>query len=107
MLKNEADLKRFLTNLNKEDIHFTKHFYEKQEFDRKYLSEELLIKSLKNINNFLGFQDQSKDVAEKYRIGIKLSEKYNLVIICEVRNKSLYIITSWMTNRKWQKAIQK
>jgi len=107
MAKTEAELKKFLENVNREDIHFTNHFYDKQQFDRKYLSEDLTIKSLKDIKNFLGFQNQSKDNKEKYRIGIKLSGKYNLVVICEVRDKSLYIITTWKTNRRWQKSTQK
>ena len=107
MTKSEVELKKFLEDINKEDIHFKKHFYDKQELDRKFLSEELVIKTLKNITNFLGFQDQSKSTLEKYRIGIKLSGKYNLVVVCELRNKSLYIITSWKTSRRWQKAIQK
>ena len=85
MVKSEEELKKFLENINKEDIHFKKHFYDKQELDRKYLSEELVIKALKNTNNFLGFQDQSKDAAEKYRIGFKLSGRYNLVAVCEVK----------------------
>lgn len=107
MAKNEKELKEFLNNLNNEDIHFKSHFYDKQEADRKYLTEDIVIKALKNTTSFLGFQDQTKDNLEKYRIGIKLSGRYDLVVICEVKDKSLYIITSWKTSRKWQKAIQK
>lgn len=107
MVKNEEELKKFLENIDKENINFKSHFYDKQELDRKYLTEELIIKTIKNTSNFLGFQNQSSNNLEKYRIGVKLSGKYDLVIICEIKDKSLYIITAWKTSRKWQKAIQK
>jgi hypothetical protein len=107
MAKNEAELKKFLENIDREDINFKKHFYDKQELDRNYLSEELVIKSLKDTNNFLGFQDQSKNNVEQYRIGVKISEKYDLVAVFEIKDKVLNIITAWKTSRKWQKAVQK
>ncbi|MFH1500431.1 MAG: hypothetical protein ABIE22_00615 [archaeon] len=107
MAKSEAELKNFLKEIKGKEIIFKPHFYDKQRQDRLYLSEELIINSLKDPDKFLGFQDQSKENVEKYRIAIKLSGSYNLVIICEIKNKSLYIITSWKTSRKWQKAIQK
>jgi len=106
MVKNEEELKKFLEEIKKNSIIFKKHFYDKKQ-DREYLNEELIINALKNIENFLGFQDQSKDTNEKYRIGIKLSSKYSLTLVCEIKNKSLYIITAWKTSRKWQKAMQK
>jgi hypothetical protein len=107
MSKNKEELMRFLENLDKDNIHFRAHFYEKREFDRKYLTEELIISALKDTNKLIGFQDQSKTNNEKYRIGIKLSNEYTLVIICELTDKDLYIKTAWKTSRKWQKATQK
>ena len=106
MVKNEVELKEFLNQLKREDITFKKHFYDKQQ-DRQYLSEELIVKSLKDLGNILGIQDQSKDGIERYRIGIKLSSNYDLVVICEIKDKNLYITTAWKTSRKWQKSIQK
>jgi len=103
----EERLKDFLKNIKEEDILFKKHFYEKKEKDRQYLNETLIIKSLKNINNLQGFQKQIINNEEVYRIGIKLSNKYNLVIISKIKGKNLYIITAWKTNRKWQKSVQK
>jgi hypothetical protein len=55
----------------------------------------------------LGFQDQSKNNVEQYRIGVKISEKYDLVAVFEIKDKVLNIITAWKTSRKWQKAVQK
>lgn len=107
MGKDKPELIKFLSGLKKEDISFSKHFYEKQEIDRKYLTEEIVIDALKNTNSLLGVQDQSKENNEKYRLGIKLSNEYTLVVICELRNKGLYIKTAWKTSRRWQKAAQK
>mgnify|MGYP001559141267 CR=1 FL=1 len=107
MNKNASEVKEMLKNIKKEDIHFKKHFYDKQKEDRPYLNENLIIDSLRNISNFLGVQDQSKRNIEKYRIGIKLSNEYDLVVIIEIENKGLYIKTAWKTSRKWQKATQK
>jgi len=106
MIENLGGLKIFLRNLEKEGVIFKKHFYEKIE-DRPYLTEGLIFDSLKNIENILGFQKQIVGNKERFRIGIKLSSKYNLVIVCEIEGKNLYIVTVWKTSRKWQKAIQK
>jgi len=106
-MEEEERLKDFLRNIKEEDISFKKHFYEKKEKDRQYLNEKLIIKSLKDTANLQGFQKQVINNEEIYRIGIKLSNKYNLVIISKIEGKNLYIITAWKTNRKWQKSIQK
>ena len=107
MVKTEEDLKKFLEEVNNKNTVFNPHFYEKQK-DRQYLSEDLVINALKNKSNFIGFQDQSKEGKEKYRIGVKLSGKYDLVVVGEIKdNKHLNIITAWKTSRKWQKSIQK
>ena len=44
---------------------------------------------------------------KKYKIWIKLSNKYSLVLIIVILKKALYIITGWNTDRQWQKKIQK
>ncbi len=106
MGKSKEELKEYLERIKKDKIIFKKHFYDKKETDRKYLNEELVISSLRDIKNFIGFQDQSEEI-EKYRIAVKLSGRYNLVIVCEIKDKNLYIITAWKTSRRWQKAMQK
>jgi len=107
MAKNEEELKKFLKKIKRENIIFRPHFYDKQKEDRQYLSESLVINSIRDIGRFFGFQDQSTKEIEKYRVAIKLSSKYTLVVVSEVKDKNLYIITAWKTSRKWQKAIQK
>ena len=106
MINNVEKMKKFLGELEKENIIFKPHFYHKIK-DRPYLDEQLIIESLKNVDSLLGFQKQISEDNEKYRIGIKLSGNYDLVIIAEIKDKNLYIITAWKTSRKWQKSIQK
>ena len=64
---------------------------------------------LKKTDRLLKVEDQPsrRKGEEKYKLWIKLSNKYSLVIIAAISKKDLYIITSWNTDRKWQKAIQK
>lgn len=106
MAETLEELKKILKNLKKEDIIFKPYFYTKN-LERPYLNEEFVIQSLKNINNLMGFQKQLTKGEQRYRIGIKLSNKYALVIVSQIKDKNLYIITAWKTSRKWQKAIQK
>jgi len=106
-INNLSDLKDFLKRIEKANIFFKPHFYEKKEKDRLYLDEKMVVDSLKNINQIQGFQRQIVNDEERYRLGIKLSNKYNLVIIFKIESKNLYIITAWKTNRKWQKAMKK
>jgi len=107
MVDNVKEMKEFLDNIENKNIKFRKHFYDKMKADRKYLNESLVINSLKNTENLQGFQKQIVRGEERYRIGIKLSSNYNLVVIAKIINKDLYIISAWKTNRKWEKAIQK
>jgi hypothetical protein len=99
--------KNFLKELDKDEIRFSPHFYEKRKVDRIYLTEKLILDSLKDVDNIQGFQKQKINQEERYRIGIKLSNKFNLVVISKLLGKSLYIITAWKSNRKWEKTIQK
>lgn len=107
MFENISDLKKFLRGLNKSNILFSPHFHEKSEIDRAYLTEELIQNSFKDIKNIIGFQKQRINNEKRYRVGIRLSNKYNLIIVCKLSRKGLYIITAWKSDRKWEKAIQK
>ena len=107
MFEKISDFKKFLRDLDKSNILFSPHFYEKSKTDRVYLTEELIQNSFKDIKNIIGFQKQKTNNEERYKIGIKLSNYYNLVIVCKLLRKGLYIITAWKSDRKWEKAIQK
>lgn len=106
MVETLEELKKLLKNLKRENIIFKPYFYTKN-IERPYLNEELVIRALRDINNLIGLQKQIVEDEERYRIGIKLSNRYTLVIVVQIKDKNLYIITAWKTSRKWQKAIQK
>jgi len=103
------NVKKFLETINEENIKFKQHFYERT-LDRP-ISDALIKKYLKKTENILKVEEQpSKRKDEhKYKIWIKLSNKYSLVVVAAIPDsrKDLYIITGWNTDRKWQKAIQK
>ena len=99
LLKEE--LKRRITR-----IKFHPHFYY-QIKKRPYLSEAMVKTILSDFNNYLGFQIQKVNGESRYRIGVALSRKYTFVIVLEVAEEHLNIITVWKTNRKWQKSMQK
>ncbi|MBU0760973.1 MAG: hypothetical protein KJ600_05715 [Nanoarchaeota archaeon] len=105
MLKTLAELKREI-KLRVNNIHFDMHFYDRMK-KRIYLNEELVKNSLNNFDNYLGFQSHHVKEKPRYRIGMRLSNKYVFVIVLEIEKEHLNIITAWKTNRKWQKTLQK
>ena len=100
-------VKKFLENLEDADIHFKRHFYDKVK--ERPVSEALVRSYLKKTDKLLKVEEQPsrKEGEEKYKLLIRLSNKYSLVVIAAISKKDLYIITSWNTNRKWQKQIQR
>jgi len=101
LAKLKDEIKRKLPKVN-----FAPHFYTQVE-KRPYLCEEMIIDALKDFDNYLGFQTHFVRGEERHRIGIKISGRYNLVVVIEFTRQDLNIITAWKTSRKWQKAIQK
>ena len=100
-------IKKFLEEVKDENIHFKKHFYDKTK--ERPISESLVKTSLKKTDKLLKVEEQPsrRESEEKYKLWFKLSNKYSLVVITAISEKDLYIITSWNTDRKWQKSIQK
>ena len=92
---------------NAENIKFKHHFFERVR--ERPISEEMVRKYLKKTNHLVNVENQPSrnEGEEKYKIWLKLSNKYSLVLIVAIRKKDLYIITGWNTNRKWQKSIQR
>jgi len=104
MINNLEELKNSIKQrVNK--IKFHPHFYYNLR-RRPYLNEGFVISSLKNFDDYLGFQTNEIRGKVRYRLGISLSRKYSLVLVLEV-DENLNIITAWKTDRKWQKSIQK
>jgi len=97
-------VKKFLEQLKDEDIIFKEHFYKKIK-DRP-IDEDLVREYLRKTERLQNVEKQSSKKGEKYKLWIKLSNRYSLVVIVVIIKKDLYIITSWNTNRKWQKSIQ-
>ncbi len=99
------DLKKeIIRRINK--IKFNWHF--RDNFKRRpYLNHRLVISALKRYDDYKDFQIEEVKKVIRYRLGIKLSRKYVLVIILEIHNEHLYIITAWSTDRKWQKTTLK
>ena len=100
-MRTASSLKEFLETLKEENVKFKRHFYEKA--GERPISEGLIKKCLKRANRLLKTEKQiSRRNEEKYKLWFKLSNKYILIIIAVISKKSLYIITAWNTNRKWQ-----
>lgn len=102
-----AKIKSFLGKLREEDIKFKNHFYES--ITERPISEELVRQYLTKTERLLKVEEQpSRRLGEcKYKLWIKLSNKYSLVVVAVIAGKDLYIITAWNTDRIWQKEIQK
>ena len=100
-------VKTHLEEIEQENIIFKPHFH-KRIFERP-ISEELVRKYIQNTHKLLKVEKQpsKRKGEEKYKIWIKLSNKYSLVLIIAISQKGLYIITGWNTDRRWQKSIQK
>src|SRR3989338_724345 len=100
-------VRKFLEELKDENIHFKKHFYDKTK--ERPISEGLARSSLKKTDKLLKVEEQPsrREGEEKYKLWLKLSNKYSLVVVAAISGKDLYIITCWNTDRKWQKEIQK
>ncbi|MBN2052501.1 DUF4258 domain-containing protein [Candidatus Woesearchaeota archaeon] len=96
-------IKKFLEEIKDEDVIFKLHFYERTA-DRP-ISEELVRRSIKNTTNLLKAEEQPARRFEenKYKLWIKLSNKYCLVLVIVIKGKTLYIITGWNSDTKWLK----
>jgi len=100
-------VKQFLDDLEQKDIRFKEHFYDKTK--ERPISEGMIRENLKKTNNLLSVEEQParRNNEEKYKLWIKLSNKYSLVIVVTISGKALNIVTAWNTDRKWQNQIQK
>jgi len=96
-------VKKFLDEAEEGCIFFKPHFYERS-LDRP-ITEDLVKRSIKNTANLLRVEEQAarKPTEKKYKLWIKLSNRYNLVLVVTIEGKNLYIITGWNSDRKWQK----
>ena len=93
--------------LKDKNIKFKKHFYDR--VNDRPISEEMVRFHLKKTDNLLNVEEQSskRQGENKFKLWIKLSNRYSLVVIAAISREDLYIITAWNTNRKWQKTKRK
>jgi len=100
-------VKKLLDEIDESKIFFKQHFYERT-LDRP-ISEELVRKSIKKADSLLKIEEQPtrKPTEKKYKLWIRLSNRYSLVLIVTIEEKNLYIITGWTSEVKWQKQKEK
>ncbi len=98
-----AKIKKFLEEINTANIYFKKHFHDRSQ-DRP-VSEDLIRAYLKKTDRLLRVEEQSarNPNEEKYKLWIRLSNRYCLIIITVISGKSLYIITAWNREGKWKR----
>lgn len=96
-------VKKFLDEVEESNIFFKLHFYERT-LDRP-VTEDLVRRSIKNTDNLLKVEEQAarKLGEKKYKLWIKLSSRYCLVLIVAIEGENLYMITGWNSDIKWQK----
>ena len=106
-MDNLEKIKTFLKSLKQENIRFKKHFYDK--IKERPITEELVRAYLNKTERLLMVEELSSKVIneQKYKIWIKLSNRYSLIVVAVISGKDLYIITAWNTDRKWQKEIRR
>jgi hypothetical protein len=93
----------YLQKIQPEDIIFKYHFYLRT-CDRT-ISEELVRKYINQIDRIQKIEEQKtgRENERKFKIWIKLSRRYSLVLIFAINQKTLYIITGWNSEIKWKK----
>jgi hypothetical protein len=96
-------VKKFLEEVEESNLFFKLHFYERT-LDRP-VTEDLVRRSIKNTGKLLKVEEQAarKPTEKKYKLWIRLSHRYCLVLIVTIEGESLYIITGWNSDIKWQK----
>jgi len=80
-------VKKFLEDIEENEIHFKEHFYDKTR--ERPISKELVKEYLKKTDWLLKVEEQSsgREGEKKYKLWIKLSNRYNLVIIAALPRK--------------------
>ncbi len=92
------EVKKFLEDLNQDNITFDLHFYKR--VGERPINESIVRSFLSQINK-LEKIEQGK--GERFKLWFKMSRKYSLVLIIEINiSKGLKVMSAWNTSRKWQ-----
>ena len=94
-------VKRILDNIDEKNIEFTLHFYENLFSDRPQI-ENLIKNNLHRTDKLLNVkrQDANNPNEEKFRLEIRLSSRYSLIVVIVLSDDKLYIITAWNRLKK-------
>ena len=92
------DVRKFLEELNKNNITFDPHFYKR--IGERPLNEGMVRSYLFQINKLEKIEQGKK---ERFKLWFKMSGKYSLVLIIEIEiSKGLKVISAWNSDKKWQ-----
>ncbi len=92
-----AEMKILLGSLNQENISFDPHFYKRIRF--RPVNEGLVRRLLLNAN-LLEKIELGKEGVYRYKLWYKMSSRYSLIVIAEIRTKLLKVISVWNRRRK-------
>jgi len=97
------EIRKFIEQLNQENISFDPHFYKRT---RKRPINESMVRSFLSQPNKLEKIEQGKS-KDRFKLWFEMSRKYSLVLIVELtHSKDLKVISAWNSNRKWQKKLK-
>lgn len=99
-LKN---VRKFLEELNQDNIAFDPHFYKRT--GERPISESMARSFLSQLNKLEKIEEGK---GERLKLWFKMSRKYSLVLIVEIFDtaKVLKVISAWNTDRKWQNKLK-
>ncbi len=97
------EVKKFLENLNQNNVSFDPHFYKKM--GERPISESMVRSFLSQINKLEKIEKGKTE--DRFKLWFKMSRKYSLVLIIEiVVSKDLKVISAWNSDRKWQERLK-
>ena len=98
-----AEVQAWLQTIQTNNIHFKEHFLMRTR--ERPITKELIITYIRQPSKLLKVEEQaSRNTSErKVKLWFRMSATYTLIIIAVKKNKDLYILTAWNTNRKWKK----
>lgn len=97
------DVKKFLEELNQDNIIFDFHFYKRT--SERHISESIARSFLFQLNKL---EKIEKGREGRFKLWFKMSNKYSLVLVVEIFDftKILKVISAWNTDRKWQNKLK-
>ena len=95
-------MKKFLENLNQDNISFDSHFY-------KRCRERPIDEGM--VRNFFSKLDKLEKIEkgnnERFKLWFRMSSKYSLVLVVEIYiSKGLKVVSAWNSDRKWQRKLR-